>query len=90
MSTYLEDHTQPEPVINYVHVEDPNADKIKPKITITTSGTDSTYTIGKPKRKRKEWVYKSEYDRLKRKYSILTWIAAVGWFGLLIALKMAI
>ena len=46
----------------------------------------------KPKitRKRKEWVYKSQYDLLQRKYWIIQWIAITGWMGLIAALKFAI
>ena len=46
----------------------------------------------KPKttRKRKEWVYKSQYDLLQRKYWIIQWIALIGWLGFIITLKTVI
>lgn len=44
----------------------------------------------KIKRARRPWVYKSDFDRLQRKYNILAWIAALGWLAFIVALKFAI
>lgn len=33
----------------------------------------------KPKRRRKEWVYKSEYDKLREKYENARMLACLGW-----------
>jgi hypothetical protein len=49
-----------------------------------------TIQESKPKRKRRPWVYKSDFNRLQRKYNILAWIAALGWLAFIVTLKFAI
>lgn len=57
--------------------------QIQPELTVTTSssGGDATvtFTDTKIKRTRKPWVYKSEYDKLVRKYTIAFGLAGLGW-----------
>lgn len=38
----------------------------------------------KPKRKRKEWVYKTDYDKLKDHNKVLTKAAIYGWLAFII------
>lgn len=80
---------------NYVHVEDGN--HTEPEITVSTTSNDGSsaeYTVypanNKPKRKRAPWVYKSDYDNLQRKYSILSWLTWAGWIAFIVTLKFAI
>lgn len=45
------------------------------------------FTDAKPKRKRKDWVYKSDYDKLDRKYKIVKRITLILLIALVIALR---
>jgi hypothetical protein len=47
-------------------------------------------TSSKIKRTRKAWVYKSDYDHLAFKYSLLKWVSIVLVVGLLITMKLAL
>jgi hypothetical protein len=49
---------------------------------------DSALPTSRIKRTRKAWVYKSDYDHLAFKYSLLKWVSIVLVVGLLITIKL--
>lgn len=58
----------------------------QPQRDINTGGSGGDI---KPKRKRKDWVYKEDYDRLQFKYNLLKWSAVALVVGLLFVIKFA-
>lgn len=55
---------------------------IQPETVITTTSDNSgeyTIAINKPKRKRREWIYKDDYDKLKATAMRLAAAAIIGW-----------
>lgn len=66
--------------------------KIKMKIETNATGVPLNMNPppvpgSKVKRTRKPWVYKSELDRLQKKYNIVKYLALAGWFLLAIAVR---
>lgn len=61
---------------------DNDHDDIRPddiRLELTSSSVGATLTINKPKRTRKPWVYKSDYELLKKKYDTVCLAAFWGW-----------